>query len=186
MDIHVWEPYEVTMQAKNSYDNPYAEVEIWVDLKGPVFDKRVYGFWDGGNIFKVRILAPYAGKWTWTGGSNRNDSGLNGKTGGFTAVDWTEEEKKQNSCRRWAYCAGTAEKDTFLFYFEKECPRVLIRGLLPDRIYNVRWFDPRIGKWHTESGFETMTADMFGRFYLPPFPSGEDWDLDASLTEPDQ
>ena len=100
MNFHVWEPYEVKLQAENNYSNPYAEVEIWVELKGPGFDKRVYGFWDGGNTFKVRILASNTGKWVWTSGSNQNDLGLNGKTGGFTALDWTEAEKKKNNCRR--------------------------------------------------------------------------------------
>jgi hypothetical protein len=42
--IHVWEMQEITFQAKNSYKNAYTEVTVWVDLSGPGFNKRVYGF----------------------------------------------------------------------------------------------------------------------------------------------
>ena len=44
--VHVWEKQEITLQAKNSYGNPYVDVVAWVDLKGPKFQKRVYGFWE--------------------------------------------------------------------------------------------------------------------------------------------
>lgn len=98
--IHVWQMQEVTLQAKNSYKNAYTDVEVWVDLSGPGFKKRVYGFWDGGNTFRVRVVATKPGLWGWKSGSNRNDAGLSGKAGSFTAVDWTEKEKNENPLRR--------------------------------------------------------------------------------------
>jgi len=97
---HVWEKVEITLQASKSYENPYTEVEVWVDLKGPGFDKRCYGFWDGGKTFRVRVLATAPGTWTWTSGSNQSDSGLNGKTGKFTATAWRKAEVVKNPCRR--------------------------------------------------------------------------------------
>jgi hypothetical protein len=96
----VWEKVEIALQASRSYQNPYTEVEVWVDLKGPGFDKRCYGFWDGGKTFRVRVLAISPGTWTWTSGSNQSDSGLNGKTGKFTATAWHEAEVVKNPCRR--------------------------------------------------------------------------------------
>ncbi|MFB3777999.1 MAG: DUF4038 domain-containing protein [Bryobacteraceae bacterium] len=98
--IHVWEKQEITLQAKDSYGNPYVEVVAWVDLKGPNFQKRVYGFWDGGSTFRVRVMATEPGVWSWTSGSAPADSGLAGRTGKFTAVAWTEAEKAENLCRR--------------------------------------------------------------------------------------
>ena len=77
-DTHVWEKVEITLHAGKHYDNPYTEVEVWVDLKGPGFEKRCYGFWDGDNIFKVRVLAVAPGLWKWSSGSNQTDTGLNG------------------------------------------------------------------------------------------------------------
>ncbi|HUS73257.1 MAG TPA: DUF4038 domain-containing protein [Sedimentisphaerales bacterium] len=97
---HVWEKVEITLDASKSYKNAYREVEVWVDLKGPGLNKRCYGFWDGDNVFKVRVLATAPGKWIWNSGSNQHDSGLNGKTGGFVAIAWDEAAKSGNPCRK--------------------------------------------------------------------------------------
>jgi hypothetical protein len=97
---HVWEKQELTFTAEQTYKNPYLEVIVWVDLTGPGFSKRVYGFWDGGQTYHLRILATAPGTWTWKSGSNTNDAGLSGKTGSFTAIDWTEAEKTENALRR--------------------------------------------------------------------------------------
>ena len=98
--IHLWEKIDLTFEANNVYENPYVEVDVWVDLKGPDFSKRVYGFWNGDNHFCVRITAVSSGEWSWESGSNQSDDGLNNKKGTFTAIKWTEEEKEDNACRR--------------------------------------------------------------------------------------
>lgn len=97
--VHVWEKQELTFAAANSYKNAYTEVTIWVDLHGPGFDKRIYGFWDGGQIFHLRLIATKPGTWTWKSGSSPEDPGLAGKSGSFTAIDWTDAEKKENPLR---------------------------------------------------------------------------------------
>ena len=97
---HVWEKVEITLRAEKTYRNPYTDVDVWVDLKGPGFEKRCYGFWDGGVDFRVRVLATASGVWSWRSGSSPPDSGLGGATGRFTAVAWTEAEKAENPCRR--------------------------------------------------------------------------------------
>jgi len=98
--IHVWEMKEIKLTCEKNYNNYYTDVTCWVDLKGPYFSKRVYGFWDGGNNFIVRIVATQAGEWQWISGSNQSDDNeLNNKSGSFTAVEWTEKEKKENPNR---------------------------------------------------------------------------------------
>lgn len=98
---HVWEVQEIRLHASRAYANPYTDVECWVDLKGPNFAKRIYGFWDGGDIFRVRVVATAPGEWSWSSGSDQpGDSGLNEQRGSFTAVEWTEEEKRANPTRR--------------------------------------------------------------------------------------
>src|SRR4051794_1206178 len=92
--VHVWEKQELTFTSARSYTNPYTEVTLWVDLLGPGFPKRVYGFWDGGTTFRVRVLATARGKWSWKAGSEPSDTGFSGKSGSFTAIDWTEAEKQ--------------------------------------------------------------------------------------------
>ncbi len=98
---HIWELHEIELHASKSYANPYVDVETWVELTGPGFAKRVYGFWDGGDLYRVRIVATAPGTWSWISGSNQpTDVGLNGKRGRFTAHDWTDEEKRANPNRR--------------------------------------------------------------------------------------
>lgn len=96
-DTHVWELKEIILTAENEYQNYYTDVTCWVDLNGPGFSKRVYGFWDGGNIYKVRIVATTPGAWEWKSGSSQpDDKGLNNKSGKFNAIAWTEQEIEQN------------------------------------------------------------------------------------------
>ena len=44
-DTHVWQKVEMELQASERYDNPYTDVTVWVDLAGPGFRRRCYGFW---------------------------------------------------------------------------------------------------------------------------------------------
>jgi hypothetical protein len=97
---HVWEKVEITLHAQAAYANPYTEVVVWVDLTGPGFQRRVYGFWDGGPAFRVRVLATTPGEWSWVSGADPHDPGLVGATGHFIALPWTEDELEANPCRR--------------------------------------------------------------------------------------
>ena len=97
--VHVWEKQELTFTASNSHKNSYTDVTIWVDLAGPGFNKRVYGFWDGGKIFHLRLVATQPGTWSWKSGSIPEDPGLAGKSGSFKAIDWTDAEKSENPLR---------------------------------------------------------------------------------------
>lgn len=96
--IQVWENQELTFHSARQFDNPYTDVVVWVDLAGPGFHKRVYGFWDGGNTFRVRLLATALGAWTWTSGSEPGDKGLAGKTGSFEASPGQKPRRKPTRC----------------------------------------------------------------------------------------
>jgi Protein of unknown function (DUF4038)/Domain of unknown function (DUF5060) len=98
--VHPWEKQEVTLTSSRSFNNPYTDAVVWIELNGPHFHKRVYGFWDGGRTFRVRFVATEPGQWTWRSGSDPSDAGLGGKTGAITAVAWTEAEKQANPLRR--------------------------------------------------------------------------------------
>ena len=99
-DVHVWQKIEIELEASNEYDNPYTEVDVWVQLKGPDFNKRCYGFWDGNNTWRIRVMATGPGEWSWISGSNQEDDGLNGKRGSIQAIEWNEIEKTENPLRR--------------------------------------------------------------------------------------
>ena len=80
---HVYEVVEEVFQADKNYANAYMEVDLWVELTGPCDTFWIPAFWDGGNTFRVRLVATQPGK-----------------TGNFTAVAWTETEKASNPNRR--------------------------------------------------------------------------------------
>lgn len=98
--VHVWDKQEITLTASRAYANPYTDMTVWIDLSGPNFKKRVYGFWDGGQTFRIRFVATEPGAWRWQSGSTPSDPGLSGKNGTLNAIAWTEEEKQQNPLRR--------------------------------------------------------------------------------------
>ena len=98
--IHVFEVKEIELTCRNDYDNPYTDVECWVELEGPGFKDKVFGFWNGERQFLVRLAATSPGIWKWRSYASNKDSGLNGITGNFRAVSWTEEEIKENPNRR--------------------------------------------------------------------------------------
>ena len=97
--VHVWEKQELTFTAARTYANPYTDATVWVDLIGPGFRKRIYGFWDGGQTFRVRLVANAPGEWRWSSGSVPADPGLAGKAGSFVATTWSEEDMRSNPLR---------------------------------------------------------------------------------------
>ena len=99
--VHVYEVVEESFTAAKTYDNPYMDVDLWIDLHGPEGQAiRIPAFWDGGQSFKVRMIATTPGTWSWSTGSSTGDKGLDRKKGSFGAVDWTEQEKTENPNRR--------------------------------------------------------------------------------------
>jgi hypothetical protein len=99
--LKTWQMHEIALESEGDYANPYTDVTVWVDLQGPGFSKKIFGFWDGGNIFKVRMVATGPGEWHWTSGSSQSaDEGLNGQSGSFTAESWNDTEKNENPVRR--------------------------------------------------------------------------------------
>ena len=96
----VWTRIDLTFRASTKFNNPYADALVWVDLEGPDFSRRVYGFWNGGDEWVVRVLANAPGEWHWTSGSSPNDTGLSGQSGRFVAESWTAAELDANPNRR--------------------------------------------------------------------------------------
>lgn len=98
--IHMWDVHEIVLHSTEKYDNPYTDVTVWAQLEGPDFCKRVFGFWDGGNTWRIRVTATAPGTWSYTTGASVPDAGLSGISGAYQAIAWSEEEKVQNICRR--------------------------------------------------------------------------------------
>jgi len=99
-EVHVWEMQEIVLATARDYPNPYTDVQCGVELTGPDFQARVYGFWDGGRTFRVRVVATRPGEWSWRVFSNQpGDTGLQG-AGKFRAVGWDFISLAENPNRR--------------------------------------------------------------------------------------
>ena len=110
--IHIWEKHELKFSLQGDYANPYTQVTGWVELEGPGFRRRCYGFWDCGNDFIVRVTATAPGSWRWRAGSSPEDPGLAGQEGSFEATAWSEQEKAANGGRR-GFLRATANGRAF-------------------------------------------------------------------------
>jgi len=80
---HTWERWEHVLGSTRTYANPYADVTLQVTYTGP--DGRTlhtYGFWDGGDTFRIRCAFPAQGTWQWqTECSDTANEGLHAQRG---------------------------------------------------------------------------------------------------------
>ena len=83
----------------------------------------------------------------------------------------------------WAYCARTDDKQIFLAYFEKGCPKSQVRGARLNSIYTAQWYNPRNGAWQ-DAGSGELTANKIGIIELPEFPGDTNWGLKINLRGP--
>ena len=182
---------EITLEAENSYKNPYTDVDVWVQLKGPNFDKKVWGFWDGDSVYKVRVVAMKPGHWTWRSGSNVDDSGLINKSGKFRAQAWTQEEMAKNPNRRgfirtnpdaphgFIYDDGTPfflMADTWWAAFTWRYP--LEGKLIPDD------YVPDETNWSFEGGIQWLKKYGFNSFAaIAAFPNWKKDDLERTISD---
>jgi len=86
------EVVEVVFNSQEQYDNAYMDVDVWVELKNTGSANEVYRipvFWDGGTVFRARLVATSPGNWTWkiiNDTVENSDRGFIGRSGAFTAV----------------------------------------------------------------------------------------------------
>jgi hypothetical protein len=95
-------------------------------------------------------------------------------SGGFHNQAAPEQNTYIKSNDGWAYAARTLDKDIFLAYFHKVCPRSLVRGTRTMSLYRAQRFDPRNGTWKNVNGGQVQ-ADPIGEIQLPDFPADMDW-----------
>ncbi len=144
--LRLYEIKEVVLTAANSYENPYLEVDCWVEVEGPGFSKKIHGFWNGDSEFVYRIAATSPGGWSWTSHSNVNDEGLNGKSGTFDAVEWDGDEIAKNPNRRGFIKSSSNGRaleyadDTPFFmlgdtWWAASTWRYPLKGVIPDENY---------------------------------------------------
>ncbi|WP_120522626.1 DUF5605 domain-containing protein [Arthrobacter celericrescens] len=78
-----WAPFEIELQGPE-HGNPFTDVELSAEFRsGSGAKLTVPGFYDGGGSYRIRLLVPEEGTWTFTTASNARS--LNAITGTFDA-----------------------------------------------------------------------------------------------------
>ena len=106
--LKTWEVFELNLKAVSHSANPYSEIPVTktgflkVNFKGtngPSKGKSIdiFGFWDGGQVWKVRFAPPESGTWEYK--TSSTDAGLNNKKGNLEVSDWQAEDKAKNPTR---------------------------------------------------------------------------------------
>ncbi len=80
-----WGRFEQAFRSPANYTNPVQDVALSAVFTSPLGETMaVNGFWDGGNIWRVRFSPDQPGKWTFkTFCSDRTNTALNNVTGEF-------------------------------------------------------------------------------------------------------
>lgn len=80
-----WSRFEQSFESSVKYENPVQSAALTVVFISPLGEtNKVYGFWDGGNTWRVRFSPNMPGKWGWaTTCSDPQNRGLHLKSGTF-------------------------------------------------------------------------------------------------------
>jgi hypothetical protein len=85
-----WERYEISFQGP-SHGNPFKDVELGAHFTSNGQTLSVPGFYDGNGTYRIRLLVPDEGEWSFTTRSNAKS--LDGITGSFTAADASPDSR---------------------------------------------------------------------------------------------
>jgi len=78
-----WDVGEITLSSDLVHANPVHDVTLSAEFRSPSGKMfRPEGFFDGGHVWKIRIMPGEEGRWTFRTVSN--DAELSGKSGSFT------------------------------------------------------------------------------------------------------
>jgi hypothetical protein len=70
-----------------------------------------------------------------------------------------------------AHMLRTPDKKLCYLYFEGNCDKATVSGLLANQTYEAKWYSPRTGVW-SDIGNGSLTANGSGEITLPDFPGG--------------
>lgn len=91
-----WQEIELVFKAEQDYENPYTDVEVYVEFSDPSGREILRpAFWDGDNTWRVRFASPTAsGEWSWRSISSvTSDSGLHGRSGSIRSTEYEEDNQ---------------------------------------------------------------------------------------------
>jgi hypothetical protein len=82
--VEQWGVQELTLRSLQTYNNPFADVNVQGLFRSGDREVVVDGFCDGDSIWRIRFMPESRGSWRFTTVSS--DSDLAGKSGSFVVV----------------------------------------------------------------------------------------------------
>ncbi len=83
--VGCYEYFEFSLESDRVHENPYVDVLLKANVTGPNGEMlTIVGFWDGENIWKIRIMPVSPGTWSFI--TQSNDSSLHGVLGDFECI----------------------------------------------------------------------------------------------------
>lgn len=111
-----WIANEITIISSKKYKDAFNDVDVDLVLTNGNVTYTIPGFWDGGNVWRVRFVCTSAGEWTYTTKcTDTTNTGLHNQTGKFTCTEYKgalEIYKRgfikiQKDTRYFSYADGT-------------------------------------------------------------------------------
>ncbi len=95
--IGKWSRFEQSFRSSVAYANPLQNATLTVVFTSPLGEtNRVYGFWDGGKVWRVRFAPDQPGRWTFkTFCSDLANQGLHAQSGEFVCTAASGETRFQ-------------------------------------------------------------------------------------------
>ena len=90
----IWSRLELSFQSDKAYENPLYELKhFYATFTSPTGRQhKIYGFWDGGQEFRIRFAPDEVGLWTYTTDcADKENAGLQAKQGQFTCIASTSD-----------------------------------------------------------------------------------------------
>jgi hypothetical protein len=86
-----WGRFEQSLKSGITYENPFQQCTLKVSYTSPSGETtEAYGFWDGGNIWRIRFSPDRPGRWTYrTSCSDLANQRLNDQAGEFLCTSPT-------------------------------------------------------------------------------------------------
>jgi len=94
-EIKIWEKLEISFTSSNSYHRPTHDVRKFnfVFTSPTGIERKVNGFWDGGDSWKVRFQPDELGEWSWKSScSDEKNDGLHLQQGVFVCLPNDSEQ----------------------------------------------------------------------------------------------
>lgn len=92
LNAETWLVNELVFESEKPYSDPFNDVDVELHLYSEDRLYKIPGFWDGGNVWKIRFVCPFEGVWYFkTICTDAENTAMQGKTGKIVCTEYSGE-----------------------------------------------------------------------------------------------